>query len=391
MDFYTDALAIKEEIVTHRRFMHRNAESGLHLPATADYIFKTLTEYGLSPQKCGEGVTAVIGFGSPVILLRADMDALPMEEKSGENFACTTGNAHTCGHDMHAAMLLGAAKLLKQREKELKGCVKLMFQPGEETLNGCRNMMENGVLQDPAPDAAFALHTAAGPLIPGQFMYNSKGALMCSADYFTIKISGKGGHGAYPHLTCDPINTAVHIYQALQSLVSLEIPPDRNCALTIGRFCAGDSGNIITDSAVISGSVRTEDENCRSLLIRRTEQIALSVAQTFNTQAEVIWTAGTPVLECDGEFTETIVNFIDGMNIPHKNFIADMQANASEDFAYIAQQIPSAYIYISAGFDDERGNFTAHNPEVQFNEDCLALGSAVYAQCAAMWLDQNSR
>ncbi len=389
MDFYTAALAIKEEIINHRRFLHQNAESGIHLPKTTEYIFDTLAKYGFSPRKCGEGITAEAGNGKPVILLRADMDALPMEEKSGESFSSTTGSAHTCGHDMHAAMLLGAAKLLKEKETELKGTIKLMFQPGEETLNGCRNMIENGVLQNPVPDAAFALHTGAGAIIPGQFMYNSKGALMCSADYFTIKINGKGGHGAYPHLTADPINTAVHIYQALQSLVCLETPPDRNCALTIGRFCGGDSGNIIPDKAVLSGSVRTDDENCRKLLIRRTEQIAHSISTAFCTTAQVLWTAGTPVLKCDGRLTDKMISYIDGLNIPNKKFIPDMQANASEDFACIAQEIPSAYIYLSAGFDDDRGSFTAHNPEVKFNEDCLPVGAAVYAQCAAMWLEEN--
>lgn len=167
MDFYKEAEKIKAEIAENRRFFHRNAEVGLEMPLAQEFVMKKLTEYGLSPQKCGHGVTALIGSGSPVLLLRADMDALPMEEMSGEEFACTNGHAHACGHDLHAAMLLGAAKLLKENENLLKGTVKLMFQPAEENFEGSRDMIVNGVLEDPHVDAALAFHVAPGKMLPG--------------------------------------------------------------------------------------------------------------------------------------------------------------------------------------------------------------------------------
>lgn len=389
MDFYAKAVGIKKELVAHRRYLHKNAETGLVMPKAVEYITQKLKEYGLSPQNCGGGVTAAIGNGKPVILLRADMDALPMKEKSGEIFASVTENAHTCGHDMHAAMLLGAAKLLKGYENKLNGTVKFMFQPGEEILQGCKNMTDSGVLQNPKPDAALCFHTGAGRILPGTFMYNANGVMMSSADNFTITVKGRGGHSAYRHLTLDPINAAVHIYMALQSFMCTEIPPDKNCTVTIGKFAAGDSGNIIPDTAVMQGSVRAKDNATRQLVLKRLPQIVHFTVQSYGLEAETEWTCGTPALQCDKVFTEKIVEYIDKLNIPDKKFIPDTAANASEDFAYIAQCIPSAYIYISAGFEDERGKYVAHNPQVRFNEDCLPTGAAAYAQCAAMWLEDN--
>lgn len=389
MDFYSEALNIKDEIVFHRRFLHKNAEIGNCMPIATDYITKTLKSYGIPSQLCGNGVTATVGSGSPVILLRADMDALPMAEQSGEKFASATKSAHTCGHDMHAAMLLGAAKLLKMQEKQLCGTVKLMFQPGEEILGGCRNMIENGVLQNPVPYAAMALHTAAGGMLPGVFMYNSNSVMMLSADNFTIEIKGKGGHSAYPNLAVDPINAAIHIYIALQSIVTKEIAPEKTGALTIGQFCAGESGNVIPDSAIIKGTLRTDEETVRSHIKKRIEQCVQLTAQSFGASANIRWTTAAPVLKCDNSLVNEMVGYIKALSLDGAEFIDGMRATASEDFAYVAQKIPSAYIYLSAGFDDERGKYTAHNPKVRFNEDALPIGAAVYAHCASKWLTEN--
>ena len=389
MDFYSEALDMKDEIVAHRRFMHKNAESGNCTPITADYILNTLKNYGIPSQLCGNGVTATVGSGNPVILLRADMDALPMAEQSGEKFASGTKSAHTCGHDMHAAMLLGASKLLKMQEKRLCGTVKFMFQPGEEILSGCKAMMENGVLQNPVPQAAFALHTAAGGMLPGTFMYNADKALMLSADNFEVTIKGKGGHGAYPNLAVDPINAAVHIYTALQSLAGREVAADNVCVVTMGQFIAGESDNIIPDNAVMKGALRTDDESVRNFVKKRIEEIAQLTARCFGASAAVSWAGGAPALNCDSGLVSEMTGYIKELPIPDVKFIGNMQATASEDFAYIAQKIPSAYIYLSAGFDDERGKYTAHNPKVCFNEEALPIGAAVYAHCAARWLTEN--
>lgn len=390
MDFYRRSLELKDETVAHRRFLHKNAETGTDLPVSCNYIWEKLQEYGFAPQKCGCGITAATGMGKPVILLRADMDALPMTEQSGEEFSPTHGKAaHTCGHDMHAAMLLCAAKMLKENEKQLKGTVKFMFQPGEETLTGCADMIENGILQKPTPDAAFALHTAAGKIPLGHFMYNAGGVMMSSSDYFTMTVTGKGGHGAYPHLAVDPINTAVQIYTAFNSIIAKESDPEKTCLLTVGRLSAGSAGNIIPDSAVMEGALRTDSPEMRAKLRRRMEQTSLGIAEAFDCGAHLQWTAGAPALVCEKDFTADMVNFAMQLDIPALAPVPDMKANASEDFANIAQKIPSAMFYISAGFDDHRGDFTAHNPKVRFNEDCLVQGAAIYAHCAAQWLADN--
>lgn len=174
MDYYTRALELKDETIAHRRYIHQNAEIGLDLPKTTAYVLAQLKSLGIEPEMCGHGITATIGQGSKTILLRADMDALPMQELSGEAFACPSGAAHACGHDFHAAMLLTAAKMLKENETSLKGTVKLMFQPAEECFSGSTDMIKHGILADPAPDVALAYHVSPGRLPVGLYMYNSK-------------------------------------------------------------------------------------------------------------------------------------------------------------------------------------------------------------------------
>ena len=213
MDYYKRALELNDETVKNRRYFHTNAETGLHMPMACAYVMDKLTKYGLTPSRCGEGVTATVGNGGKVLLLRADMDALPMPEESGLPFACPTGKeAHACGHDFHAAMLLTAAKMLKENEAELKGTVKFMFQPAEETFEGSKNMIEHGILENPKVDAALAYHVSPGQMPVGIYMYNSTGTMMYSVDGFHIEIKGKGAHGAYPQNSVDPINIAAHVY-----------------------------------------------------------------------------------------------------------------------------------------------------------------------------------
>ena len=387
MDFYKEAEKIKAEIAENRRFFHRNAEVGLEMPLAQEFVMKKLTEYGLSPQKCGHGVTALIGSGSPVLLLRADMDALPMEEMSGEEFACTNGHAHACGHDLHAAMLLGAAKLLKENENLLKGTVKLMFQPAEENFEGSRDMIVNGVLEDPHVDAALAFHVAPGKMLPGLFMYNAGGVMMNSVDGFRIDIKGKGGHGAYPNLTVDPLNIVAQIYIALEALIAREADPEKVCVLTIGQIHGGKAANIIPDSAFMEGTLRTNDKAQKEKLSARIAEIAEKTAKLYDGTAQVTKLSDVPPLICDRELTEKVVGYMNELG--GLKPIPDMKANASEDFAVIASAVPSTFMYLSAGFTDERGEASAHNPKVRFNEDVLPIGTASLCHCAVRWLEEN--
>ena len=390
MNYYERALELKDEIVENRRYFHTNAEVGLDMPKAKAYVMKKLTEYGLEPKECGYGVTATVGKGGKVLLLRADMDALPMPEESGESFACPTGKeAHTCGHDFHAAMLLTAAKMLKENEAELEGTVKFMFQPAEETFEGSKNMIENGILENPHVDAALAYHVSPGQMPVGLYMYNSTGTMMFSVDGFKINVKGKGAHGAYPHSSIDPINIAVHVYLALEALIAREADPTKACVMTVGKFTAGTAANIIPNTAVLEGTIRSNDKTNRELLVRRMKEVAMKTAEVYGGTAEIEMISEVPPLICDPKLTEEFVGYMKEMNIPGAMPYPGISASASEDFASIAEKVPSTFMYLSAGYTDERGVYPAHNPKALFNEDVCPIGASSLAHCATQWLKNN--
>ncbi len=391
MNYYERAQALKEELIGNRRYFHTTAEVGLHMPKGKAHVMEKLKEYGLDPRECGEGVTATLGHGGKVILLRADMDALPMPEESGLPFACPSGDrAHACGHDFHAAMLLTAAKLLKENESALKGTVKFMFQPAEETFEGSRNMIENGILSDPVPDVALAYHVSPGKLPIGLYMYNDSGTMMFSVDQFEIHIQGKGSHGAYPHLSVDPINIGVHTYLALQELIARESNPSDACLITVGQFTAGAAANIIPDTAVLKGTMRTNNKDAREKLVRRVKEVAEAVAAVYGGSAELVYTTSVPTLVCDPKFTKEVVGYMQELPVPGATGCPGVSSSASEDFSLVAERVPSAFMYLSAGYLDERGEYSAHNPKVQFNEDVLPIGAAYLAHCATRWLEDHA-
>lgn len=390
MNYYERALELKDETIANRRHIHKNAETGLDLPKTKAYVMEKLTEYGLEPKDCGYGVTATLGKGGKVLLLRADMDALPMPEESGEEFACPTGKeAHTCGHDFHAAMLLTAAKMLKEKEDTLEGTIKFMFQPAEETFEGSKNMIENGILENPPADAALAYHVSPGKMPIGLFMYNDKDTMMYSVDGFKITIHGKGSHGAYPHVGVDPINIGVHIHLALQELIARESDPTHSCVLTIGQFAGGTAANIIPETAVLQGTIRTNKPEARELLVRRMKEVAEKTAAVYNGTVDIEMISEVPPLICNPKLTDEVVGYMQELGIPGLTPYPGISASASEDFAVIAEKVPSTFMYLSAGYLDERGQYPAHHPKAQFNEDVCPIGAACLAHCASQWLKNN--
>lgn len=390
MNYYERALELKDETIANRRHIHKNAETGLDLPKTKAYVMEKLTEYGLEPKDCGYGVTATLGKGGKVLLLRADMDALPMPEESGEEFACPTGKeAHTCGHDFHAAMLLTAAKMLKEKEDTLEGTIKFMFQPAEETFEGSKNMIENGILENPPVDAALAYHVSPGKMPIGLFMYNDKDTMMYSVDGFKITIHGKGSHGAYPHVGVDPINIGVHIHLALQELIARESDPTHSCVLTIGQFAGGTAANIIPETAVLQGTIRTNKPEARELLVRRMKEVAEKTAAVYNGTVDIEMISEVPPLICNPKLTDEVVGYMQKLGIPGLTPYPGISASASEDFAVIAEKVPSTFMYLSAGYLDERGQYPAHHPKAQFNEDVCPIGAACLAHCASQWLKNN--
>lgn len=388
MTMYEQALQLQQETIAHRRYFHSHAEAGLDLPMTRDYVMQTLRSYGLDPKPCGYGVTATLGSGDKCILLRADMDALPMQEESGEEFASCTDAAHTCGHDFHAAMLLTAARMLKEMEADLPGRVKFMFQPAEETFQGAKNMIENGILED--VDAAVAFHVTSGRMPLGLYMYNNTGTMMASVDGFRIDVKGKGAHGAYPQDSIDPINIAVHIYLALEALMAREVNPEKMCVMTVGKFNAGTAPNIIPETAALEGTIRTDDPASREKLVRRMQETADLTAKVYGGTATVTMTSGVAPLICDKALTTELVGYMEQLGVPGSFGYPGVTANASEDFASVAEKVPACFMHLSAGFPDERGDWPLHNPKVLFNEGVLPTGAAAYAHCALQWLKNHS-
>ena len=390
MNYYERAKELREETVANRRYLHTNAEVGLNMLKAQAFVMRKLKEYGLEPKECGHGVMATLGKGGKVLMLRADMDALPMPEESGEPFACPSGQeAHACGHDFHAAMLLTAAKMLKENESELQGTIKFMFQPAEETFEGSKNMIENGILENPPVDAALAYHVSPGKMPIGLFMYNDKDTMMYSVDGFKITIHGKGSHGAYPHVGVDPINIGVHIHLALQELIARESDPTHSCVLTIGQFAGGTAANIIPETVVLQGTIRTNKPEARELLVRRMKEVAEKTAAVYNGTVDIEMISEVPPLICNPKLTDEVVGYMQELGIPGLTPYPGISASASEDFAVIAEKVPSTFMYLSAGYLDERGQYPAHHPKAQFNEDVCPIGAACLAHCASQWLKNN--
>jgi len=374
---------IKEEMISHRRSIHREAETGFDLERTVEYVKQALDSMGIEYTDCGRcGICAVIGDKKKkAFLLRADMDALPIEEKSGESFAAENGNMHACGHDMHTAMLLGAARILKEREDELCGCVKLMFQPSEENLMGAKDMIENGVLESPGVFGGMALHVASGlELDTGTVILGRKGVAAPAADTFTVEFSGKGSHGAMPHKGIDPIIPAAHFVLAAEELISREVPAGTGSVLTVGAVDSNGGINIISDRAVVKGSMRSFSAEAERYMKKRLEKMAFSIGEAFRCKTEIFFPGGCPALKNDGELTDRIEGYAKELfgKAPVTG-TEKLSMSGSEDFAYISESIPTVTVMIAAGKTSDGYGEPLHSPRVTFDEAALPFGAALLA------------
>lgn len=391
-----EAAALQEEIKSHRLWLHTHAETGFDLTETKPYVKSTLTEMGYTVQECGKAglVTTVGKPGGKVLLLRADMDALPIAEEADVDFACKNGRMHACGHDMHTAMLLGAAKILKAHESELGGTVKLMFQPAEEIFEGSKDMIASGVLENPRPDAALMIHVAAGmPLPAGTVVVSAPGVSAPAADYFTIRVHGKGCHGSAPQNGIDPLTAAAHILIALQEIHARELSASDEAVLTIGTFHAGEAGNVIPDTATMGGTIRTYDEKTRAYLKERMTAIAQSIAEAFRASAEVSFGSGCPTLVNDKDLSEKVTGYLKDLLGANRAFTTaelnggkPARGGGSEDFAYVSHEVPSLMLALAAGEPSKGYPYPQHHPKVKFDESVLSTGAAVFVDCALQYL-----
>ena len=391
-----EAKKIQAELVEYRRYLHQNAECGFALNKTMPYIEEQLKGMGYAPKRCGKaGLIAEVGKGKKRVLLRADTDGLPIREESGLSYACTSGNMHACGHDLHTAMLLGAAKLLKANENALKGCVRLLFQPAEEVLEGAKNCIEAGVLE--GVDCAVMIHVLTAleaPMV--EIIVSSEGVSAPAADYFSIEIKGKGCHGSSPWRGVDPFIVAAHTLLALQNLSARELSPMQTAVLTVGSIKTGGTGNAISNSATLCGTLRAFDEDVRCFVKKRMEEIAKNTAKAFRAKAKVQYGGGCPTLVNDGKLSrltyETVKELL-GKGVFTSNELGNARQTegGSEDFAYISHAVPSIMLAVAAGKKGEGFDYPLHHPKVKFDESALYIGAAAYAKVAQKILAEGGR
>lgn len=377
----------EQELIQHRRTLHQIPEVGFALEQTANYIFNTLVAYGITPKWVGQyGIIAVVGHQSqPCVLLRADMDALPMEELSQETFASTNGCMHSCGHDFHMSMLLGAAKRLKANEDQLLGCVKLMFQPNEEGVKGAKEMIAQGILQHPKVDAAFALHveSANAPTSTLQYCY---GPITAASDILEFKIFGVSAHGAMPHTGIDVIHVGVQLYQALQNIIARELDAFHPTVLTLGQFNAGSAHNILPETCYLKGSLRTFDLQDRKLILERIQTIVNGLASAFQVRIDFNIVESVDSIRNDPSIIDLIKRHQGTYPLQERLH----PWIVSEDFCWIANEVPSAFLTLSAGSIEEGYPFPLHNARVRFNEQCLVTGANFLYDMAIAYLQEHA-
>lgn len=389
------AKELKKELEENRRWLHENAEVGFKLPKTKAFVKEKLFKMGYEPRDLGKaGVIATLGNESSKngVVLRADMDALPIPEKSGEKFACKNGYMHACGHDMHTAMLLGAARILKERERGLKdGKVRFLFQPAEETLEGAKNMLESGALEGFERGAAFALHVAVATGLPtGKIVVPKGGVGAYAADYFRIRVQGKGCHGATPEKGIDALGAGARIALGLEELIAREISAREAGVLTVGEMRAGNAGNAIADEAVLRGTLRAENEEVRRRLKKRLVEVAKGIAKAFRAKASVQFEGGCPALINDENARAfalaTLVSALGKDEVISGEKFDAIEMGGSEDFAYFSQEIPSVIFALGAGGKAQGYEKPLHHPKVRFDEGALVVGTAAFCALAEGWI-----
>lgn len=388
------AHGFSDAIITLRRAIHAEPELGLHTPKTRDKVRLALAHLPLEWRE-GPSTTGLVatlkGRAGPGrrVLLRGDMDALPMTEDTGLPFSSTIAGAmHACGHDTHTAMLAGAAELLSARAYRLSGEVQFMFQPGEEGYHGARFMLDDGLI-DPLPDAAFALHVM--PNSPHGLVAGRAGTLMASADQFDIVVRGRGGHASMPHDALDPVPVACEIVTAIQAMVTRQFPVSDPVVATVTKIEAGTAHNVIADFAALKGTLRTLSPGNRARLREVLDRVATHIAAAHGMSAELTITPGFPVTVCDSrvvDLGEKVVRDLAGEHAFHR---LDHPIMGAEDFSYVLEKVPGAMFFLGVAHEgaDWRSCCSIHSTRMMVDESVLPLGTAVLAGCAERFLGEG--
>ena len=389
MTYLREALTARVgEFIQLRRDIHRHPELAFEEHRTAELVANKLEAWGYEVHR-GLGGTGVVGTlkrgtSTRSIGLRADMDALPIQEASGAEWSSTKpGLMHACGHDGHTAMLLAAAHELAHNA-EFDGVLNLIFQPAEEGGGGALRMMQDGLFERFPCDAIFAMHNMPGVPV-GKFVFRS-GSAMASSDYVTIRVIGTGGHGGMPHRASDSLVAAAAIVMALQTVVSRNVDPLHTAVVTVGSIQAGKANNVIPALATLELSVRALDPGVRKLLEQRIKSIATSQAESFGVRAEVDWKEGYCVLvnsDNETDFARQVALDLVGAD---RVVLNGPPLTGSEDFAFMLEKVPGSYLLIGNGDGDSAGACMVHNPGYDFNDDNIATGSDYWIHLVKTYL-----
>ncbi len=391
IDILQEVKRIEPDIISWRRDLHQIPELALELPNTVKYIKEKLDEMGIEYKTLvnGNAIVGIIEGGQEgkTIALRADMDALPIKEETNLPFASSNGCMHACGHDAHAAMLLGTAKILNENKENLNGNVKLFFQPGEEYPGGALPMIEEGAMDN--VDAVLGLH--AGSIFKdvekGKIAV-SYGPMMASMDRIFIKIKGKGSHAAYPELSIDPISTAAEVISALQRVISREIKAIDPAVLSITRINGGFNQNIIPDEVELEGTVRTVNNETRQLIARRIEEITKGITAAMRADYEVQYDFKYPPLINSEEFTNFFVNSAKKIIDEKDIFEMKYPVMGGEDMAYFLEKAPGTFFFLSNPNEIDGVIYPHHNSKFDVDESLFYKGTALFIQTVFDYLSE---
>ncbi len=380
-----EAEALADQLTAWRRDLHQHPELGFHEQRTASVVAQVLRDLGLEVQTgvAETGVVAVIEGARPgrTVMLRWDMDALPIQEATGAPYASTNpGVMHACGHDGHVAIGLGVARLLCSRRKDLRGRVKLVFQPAEEGLGGAERMIAAGVLEDPSPDVALGIHLWNSR--PVGWVGIGDGPVMAGAEILEIEILGKGGHGASPHQARDPVAAAAQVISALQTIVSRNLDPRAAAVVSITQLHAGEAFNVIPDRVMLRGTIRTFDLGVRETVLKRVTEVASGVAAALGCAASVQLTPLTPPVVNDPELAAR-VRRVARRVLPGVLVEETERSMVSEDMAFFLRAVPGCFVLIGSANPSRGLDAPHHNPQFDFDE--AALPQSVALLVSATW------
>ncbi len=385
-DFKEAAEQLFDDMVQMRRDFHMHPELGFEETRTSQIVAQNLQNLGLEVQQ-GIAQTGVVGIlegakPGPTIMLRFDMDALPVQEESKVEYASKTpGVMHACGHDGHTTMGLTLARIMAQYQDKIAGRLKFVFQPAEEGLGGAFAMIADGVLNDPKPDVAFAMHLWTPE--PFGNVRVVEGPCMSSSSVFTLTVQGRGGHGAAPHLAIDPVLAAAHIVAALQSIVSRNVNPQDSVVVSIGQFSAGTTFNVIPERAVLKGTVRSYNNELHRMIYRRILEMATKMADAFSCTATMETIAIVQAVVNAPEPTTHVRDAV--VRVMGADKVVERRTMASEDMGFFLDEVPGCYFFIGAG-DDNFGQYPHHHPKFNFDERAMINGVAVMGQAVANYV-----